>query len=85
MNNDSPEARQLISSFKTCMDHLYPPRKDTLPVHKQQLRDLVRCFTMGYMEALMNTIQVPYVKILVPFYEEMTDDNWRPGQEWHWW
>lgn len=86
MNNDSPEVRQLIASFKTCMNHLYPPVLPHLPpVGERQLRDLVRCFTMGYLEALMNTNQPLPVKALIPFYESMCDDTWQPTFEWYWW
>lgn len=65
----------------TCMRMIYPQG----PSSAYQHRDVIRCFSMGWAEAL---IAANCREGLAQWTEEWklcAEENWWPGPEWAWW
>ena len=69
-------------SFIYCMQHLYPKG-----VQKEQQIALIRCFLMGYCEALKNAMQIEELATLLehPKLQETKGNLFVPDSHWKWW
>jgi hypothetical protein len=67
--------------FFDCMRLLYP---DGVVSH-EQLRDLIRVFSIGWVEALMLNECVAGVEAWAKDYKHTTEEGWFPDDSWKWW
>jgi hypothetical protein len=67
--------------FFECMKLIYPDGVSS----QEQLRDLIRVFSMGWLEALMLNECKGAVELWVRQYSKTTDVSWWPDDSWKWW
>lgn len=69
------------AAFLKSMKFLYPIGVDT----RDQHRDLVRTFVMGWNEALMSRGDETGLKEGMPITESIVSPKWYPDSTWKWW
>lgn len=69
------------AAFLRCMKLQYPMG----PASAYQHRDLIRCFSTGWVEALKDVDNCGAVQDWMNEYAATADPNWWPGREWQWW
>lgn len=75
----------MLSPFKArffhCMEMIYPDGVSS----QEQLRDLIRTFSMGWLEALMLAECKEPVQAWVSEFAYTFDVGWWPDDSWKWW
>lgn len=72
---------KLKERFLICMTIMYPNGVSNIIQH----RDLVRVFTMSWVEALLHNNQSEAVQELVADYDILANEEWLPDESWQWW
>lgn len=63
------------------MRYMYP----TGPGNAHQHRDLIKCYSMGWHDALMSVGDFEEAKAWLEEFKFLADLNWWPDNSWKWW
>jgi hypothetical protein len=69
------------ASCLECMRYIFPDGV----ANQHQHRDVIRCFMMGWVEAMQNSQNSAAVTQFVSEFSHTADLNWWPDESWKWW
>lgn len=69
------------TAFKDAMAHLWPNGVSD----RRQVRDVIRIYAMGVVDALMALDKLDAVDACVQWMETIVDEQWMPDDSWNWW
>jgi hypothetical protein len=75
------QLEKMKAKFRECMREIFP---EGPPANQHQHRDMIRVFSMGWLESLLTTGQDQIADAWLQDYVPMAHVDWWPDESWRW-